>query len=108
MNAGAFYVYALKDPRVSPAKPFYIGKGVGTRAWDHLLNIDQTPKGRRIALIREAGYEVLVTILCEDLTELQAIRLEAEMISSFGTEATGGMLTNSVLPSGKASTRRQS
>lgn len=37
MQDGAFYVYTLKDPRSSPAKPFYVGKGVGTRAWDHLL-----------------------------------------------------------------------
>jgi hypothetical protein len=105
MNAGAFYVYALKDPRSSPAKPFYIGKGVGTRAWDHLLTTDETPKGRRIAAIRETGHDVLVTILCKDLTELQAIQLEAEMIASFGTEPTGGLLTNAVLPSGKAASR---
>jgi uncharacterized protein len=44
-DVGAFYVYALKDPRTSPAKPFYIGKGVGTRAWDHLLRPDETAKG---------------------------------------------------------------
>ena len=30
-----FYVYALKDPREKPAKTFYIGKGTGTRAWEH-------------------------------------------------------------------------
>jgi hypothetical protein len=51
MTEGAFYVYALKDPRTSPAKPFYIGKGVGTRAWDHLLTPDDTAKGKRIAEI---------------------------------------------------------
>jgi hypothetical protein len=106
MTAGAFYVYALKDPRTSPARPFYIGKGVGTRAWDHLLNIDETPKGKRIAAIRASGHEVLVTILCGDLTEWQAIKLEAEMIAAFGTEAAGGTLTNSVLPTGSASSRR--
>jgi hypothetical protein len=106
MTVGAFYVYALKDPRTSPARPFYIGKGVGTRAWDHLLNIDDTPKGQRIETIRGSGHEVLVTILCADLTEWQAIKLEAEMIAAFGTEATGGTLTNSILPTGSASSRR--
>jgi hypothetical protein len=106
MSVGAFYVYALKDPRTSPARPFYIGKGVGTRAWDHLLNIDDTPKGQRIEAIRGSGHEVLVTILCADLTEWQAIKLEAEMIAAFGTEATGGTLTNSVLPTGSAASRR--
>jgi hypothetical protein len=106
MTVGAFYVYALKDPRTTPARPFYIGKGVGTRAWDHLLNVDDTPKGQRIEAIRGSSHEVLVTILCADLTELQAIKLEAEMIAALGTEANGGMLTNSVLPTGSAATKR--
>jgi len=95
-----FYVYALKDPRTSPAKPFYIGKGMGTRAWDHLLTIDETPKGKRIREILDGGHQVMVTILCDKLEETQALRLEAEMIGAFGTEATGGLLTNSVVPSG--------
>jgi len=98
---GVFYVYALKDPRTTPAKPFYIGKGVGTRAWDHLLQPDQTAKGKRIAEIVGAGRDVIVTIICDDLTELQALRIEAELIASLGTAATGGLLTNAVLPSGK-------
>jgi uncharacterized protein len=81
-------------------------KGVGTRAWDHLLNVDGTPKGQRIEAIRGSGHEVLVTILCADLTEWQAIKLEAEMIAAFGTEAGGGTLTNSVLPTGLTESRR--
>jgi len=104
-DAGAFYVYALKDPRTSPAKPFYIGKGVGTRAWDHLLRPDETAKGQRIAEIVKSGNEVLVTVVCDDLTEVQALRIEAELIASLGTINTGGILTNSVVPSGEARKR---
>src|SRR5215831_15934818 len=96
---GAYYVYALKDPRTSPAKPFYLGKGVGNRAWDHELKPDNTAKGRRISEIQKSGHEVLVTILCDELNEIQALKMEAELIATFGTEATGGLLTNSVLPS---------
>jgi hypothetical protein len=107
MNEGAFYVYALKDPRTSPAKPFYIGKGVGTRAWDHLLTPDATAKGERIAEIEKSGQQVVVTIICDGLTELQALKMEAELIASFGTIAGGGLLTNSVLPSGKGKERQQ-
>jgi hypothetical protein len=43
--------------------------------------------------------QVLVTKLVDQLTEMEALRVEAELISAFGTEATGGILTNVVVPS---------
>lgn len=95
-----YYVYALKDPRTSPAFPFYIGKGVGTRAHDHLTKPDETRKGVRITEITRTGAKVLVTRLVDLLTESQALKLEAELISALGTEETGGILTNTVMPSG--------
>jgi hypothetical protein len=100
MPEGSYYVYALKDPRRSPAQPFYVGKGVGTRAWDHLLTIDNSHKASRIAEIKAEGHNVVVTIVCDRLSELQALRIEAELIAALGTEVTGGILTNSVCPSG--------
>ncbi len=100
MATNFFYVYALKDPRTSPAKPFYIGKGTGSRAFDHLIKPDATKKYARIKEIITAGSIPMVDILVEDLTEAQALRLEAELISAFGTIETGGVLTNSVVPSG--------
>jgi uncharacterized protein len=96
----SYYVYALKDPRNSPALPFYIGKGTGTRSFDHLVKPDSTRKGLRIKEIEASGAKVLVSRLVDSLTEQQAMKLEAELISSFGTIDTGGLLTNSVLPSG--------
>lgn len=95
-----FYIYALKDPRSSPAQPFYIGKGTGSRAWEHTLRVDQTTKGRRISEIVDCGFVVVTTVLADDLSEAQALKLEAELIAAFGTQATGGLLTNSVIPSG--------
>lgn len=95
-----YYVYALKDPRITPAKPFYIGKGTGSRAWDHTVRVDRTKKGRRIASIQNEGCKVITTVLADDLTEAQALRLEAELIAAFGLEETGGLLTNAVVPSG--------
>ena len=107
MESGVFYIYMLKDPRSTPAKPFYVGKGVGTRAWDHLLAPDQTKKGLLISEIKAAGQEVLVSKVCEDLTEIQAIRLEAELIAALGLKETGGLLLNSVRPTGLARGRKR-
>ena len=100
MSDTSYYVYALKDPRSSPAKPFYIGKGTGVRAYDHLVRPDESRKAERIKEIHNSGHKVLVATMVESLTEEQAIRLEAELISAFGTEETGGLLTNAVVPKG--------
>ena len=99
-------MYALKDTRSTPAKPFYIGKGTGIRAWEHDLSVDASAKGQRIRAIHEVGLEVLVSKLVEDITEMEALRIEAELITAFGTEATGGLLTNSVIPNLNPSRRR--
>ena len=102
-----YYVYALKDPRRSPAQPFYIGKGTGSRAYDHLVRRDGTKKYSRILEIVDSGAKPLVFILADDLTESQAFKLEAELIAAFGTEATGGLLTNSVVPAGLGGSKRR-
>jgi hypothetical protein len=106
MAENFFYVYALKDPRKSPALPFYIGKGAGSRAFDHLVQPDATRKYKRIQEIIASGHKPLVDILLEDLTENQALRLEAELVAAFGTLDTGGPLTNAVIPAGLGTKKR--
>ncbi|MDH5752913.1 MAG: GIY-YIG nuclease family protein [Deltaproteobacteria bacterium] len=98
MNQNPFYVYALKDPRTKPAKPFYIGKGTGHRAWEHDIQADDSEKGEVIKKIKASGNTVLHTVLVDNLTEEQALKIEAELISAFGIIKRGGMLTNKVSP----------
>ena len=107
MPTNFYYIYALKDPRRSPAQPFYIGKGMGSRSYDHLGRPDSTKKYARIREIVDSGTEPLVVTLADDLTKSQAFKLEAELIAAFGTEATGGLLTNSVVPEGIGESKRK-
>jgi hypothetical protein len=98
--SNSYYVYALKDPRSNPATIFYIGKGTGSRAWNHIINVDETRKGIFIREIMDSGSEVMVVQLVNDLSEAQALKIESELISSFGTIDAGGTLYNTVIPSG--------
>lgn len=98
MAQNPFYVYALKDPRQKPAKIFYIGKGTGNRAWEHQLNIDESEKGQVIQAIFDAGLKIIHTVIADNLTEEQALKIEAELIAGFGIRSQGGLLTNRVRP----------
>ncbi len=98
MTQNPFYVYALKDPRQWPAKPFYIGKGTGNRAWEHQNEVSDSEKSGVIQEIHDAGFNVLHTVISDNLTEEQALKIEAELISAFGIRSQGGLLTNRVRP----------
>jgi hypothetical protein len=72
------------------------------------LKPDATRKGALIKEIIASGGQVLVSRLVDAITESQAIKLEAELISALGTVDSGGLLTNSVLPSGLSAKVRAS
>ena len=55
------YVYVYIDPR--DGKPFYIGKGQGSRLFAHLEDQSECEKVARIAKIRAAGLEPQIDIL---------------------------------------------
>ena len=105
---GSYYVYALMDPRFNPARPFYVGKGHGARKSMHLTDAGESTKWRRILEIRGSGLEPIVVELVSSLSEGQSLLLEAQLIGAFGTEATGGMLTNQVVPKGLTRSRSKS
>ena len=71
-----------------------------------MVSPDSTKKYKKIREILETGVQPLIDILVDDLTEAQALKIEAELISAFGTEETGGKLTNAIVPSGLGGKKR--
>jgi uncharacterized protein len=82
-NALGFYVYAYIDPRDESV--FYIGKGVGARATDHLFDKTESKKISRINDILAAGLEPRIDILAFQLRDdLESSRVEAALIELIG------------------------
>lgn len=94
-NNPIYYVYVHVDPRkpVTPLKvlnfviagePFYVGKGCDSRAWTLSRNQGH---GKRIQHIRKAGFpdSSMVQIVSENLSEREALSLEAKLIYYFGS-----------------------
>ena len=97
-KSSAYYVYALLDPRQSPPRPFYIGKGVGSRKYHHANEEGDSAKQERIRQIKEAGLKPDEMTLVSGLSEQDAYRVELQLISAYGLETKGGLLTNAVQP----------
>lgn len=77
-----YYVYAYIDP--INKEIFYIGKGCGNRAFHHLDDLSDTKKVRRIKKIRAARREPQIDILAHNLTENDALKIEAVCIDLIG------------------------
>jgi len=92
-----FYVYALTDPRNND-RFFYIGKGQGYRATNHLkksANRENNSKQATVKAIRNNGFEPSVVYLFEGLSEQEAHDKEIELIALYGRKDLGlGHLTN--------------
>jgi hypothetical protein len=71
-----FYVYIYIDPR--NGEVFYVGKGRGNRAFEHLKDRSETRKVIRIAEIRDAAKKPEIKILIHGLPdEDAALKVEA-------------------------------
>lgn len=92
-----YYVYMLVNP--SDKKPFYIGKGIDNRVFDHLncalTDIDIIDaKYEKIREITNKNLIVEHVILRHNLTESEAFAIEATLIDTFNY--CGFLLSNKV------------
>src|ERR1035437_943569 len=98
-----FYVYGLIDPRTNSI--FYIGKGKGTRVFQHLsekLRVQSnTDKLQIIEEIQKEGLEVNHIIISENLNEEAALLLEKLLIHRFGRKIFGEGILCNIVPGGK-------
>ena len=80
-----WYVYFLVDSRTK--QPFYIGKGINNRVFDHISHAFGTDMDsnnyNKIREIRDAQAEVQHIIVRHGLSEIGAFEVEAALIDTF-------------------------
>lgn len=85
------YIYLYINPIDNTI--FYVGKGQGNRAFDHLSDLKESEKVKTIAEIRSQGHEPTIEILVHGLRDEEtALRIEAAIIDLIGV----ARLTNQV------------
>lgn len=91
-DSGVLRGYCVYLHRVEPSgEVFYVGKGVGRRAWDTgSRNEDWTRK------VESLGGKFHIEIVEFDLTELEAYELEERLVAEYAAESRGEALTNRV------------
>ena len=85
------YVYQYVDP--ATGEPFYVGVGVGNRAFSHLKDLRRSAKTQRIRSILASGRTPRVEIVVHGLRDrATAMKVEAALIDVLGLDR----LTNEV------------
>jgi hypothetical protein len=80
-----YYMYLYVDPR--DGRPFYVGKGKGSRLLSHLRDNTETTKVKRLAELKKLSLEPILEILKYGLNEREALLVEAVAIDLIGIDA---------------------
>jgi hypothetical protein len=88
-----FYTYVYYDPSRNN-EPFYVGKGIGNRAWKHFKRKEMHPMTQRMQLLKKNNVIPIIGFYGY-LDEEFALLLEEELISKIGRKDLGkGPLLN--------------
>lgn len=95
MSDNIYYVYQYYDPILK--EPIYIGKGFRYRSKTHLNRKDDHPLTKRIKEIRKLGKQPIISIIKNNLSEKQALKLEGQLERKIGRKNIGkGPLLNKI------------
>ncbi|MEQ8235168.1 MAG: hypothetical protein ABRQ23_00140 [Syntrophomonadaceae bacterium] len=78
------YVYLYIDPDTDEI--FYVGRGKGNRAFNHLKGKSKNRKNEKISEIRKRGKQPKIEILVHGLDEMGAAKVEASVIDLIGID----------------------
>jgi hypothetical protein len=78
-----FYVYQFNDPE-TPGKVVYVGKGCGRRAKEHLGGTNNFMFFDWLCELKQKGIEVEPYIVAKNLSQIEALALEKELIKQYG------------------------
>ena len=85
-----FYVYVYSDPDTK--MPFYIGKGIGNRVFNHSEQDSNPDLADKLAELAQSGKEPVIDLLAYGLTDQESKIVEAACIDLVGLE----YLTNQI------------
>jgi transposase len=99
-----YYVYVWKNPETN--KIFYIGKGKGRRAWNSHAKYRS---GYKLKNLLKRGFcmKDIVSIFKDNLTEIDALKIENSLIKKYKRIEEGGTLLNYALNGGRISNKKK-
>lgn len=84
-----YCIYTYSDPRDGI---FYIGKGTLARAQSHLHNLNNNAMEKRVQSIKNAGLEVIIEIISQNLTAKEAAIAHQQALDTLGVYPDGPLL----------------